>query len=417
VTSLPATRAEVAPPVVAPPPGNPRFPLFDSLRAIAAISILVLHTASLSGVSQHAFYGAVLDKLHVGVTVFFVLSGFLLYRPFFRARYYGVEAPRIRDYARRRLLRLVPAYWVALTVTALALQLPAVLSGRFWVYYSFLQVYAKVDVLGGLPQAWSLAVEASFYAALPLYVVAMRRLSRGWSARAHVRTDISFLAIMGLAALGARQLTFDTSSSLPNTLAGEFDWFAIGMVLAVASVAWEMRTAEPWLVRFVARRPGVCWLAALAAFLAIGTVVQPHRAILPEFTPVSFFFDHVLAGVVALFLVLPAVFGDRAGGWPRRVLRWRILAWLGVVSYGIFLWQRLFIDKLHDWRADAVVPGSTFPPLTAASLVLTVGAAALSYYVIERPILRYKDPPGRRRPAVPRAVRRERPIDPVRTAD
>jgi peptidoglycan/LPS O-acetylase OafA/YrhL len=113
-----------------------------------------------------------------------------------------------------------------------------------------------------------------------------------------------------------------------------------------------------------------------------------------------------------VFLVLPAVFGDSEGGVPRRVLRMRALGWLGLVSYGIFLWQGAFITKLHDWGVeDAVLNHTGFITLTVTAFAATVAAAALSYYLVERPLLRFKDPPGRRRPV--KAPPRQ---EPARTA-
>ena len=60
------------------------------------------------------------------MTVFFVLSGFLLYRPFLAADLDGLRPVALRDYARRGVLRIVPAYWLALTVIALWLNLDEV---------------------------------------------------------------------------------------------------------------------------------------------------------------------------------------------------------------------------------------------------------------------------------------------------
>jgi len=79
-----------------------RFPLFDSLRAIAAISVLLFHAALfrlLHVASPLRPYTAHLD---VGVTIFFMISGFLLYRPFVRARLQGEESPHVPAYAWRR---------------------------------------------------------------------------------------------------------------------------------------------------------------------------------------------------------------------------------------------------------------------------------------------------------------------------
>ena len=92
------------PAAVAPPPGNPRFPLVDGVRAIAAVSVLVFHATVTSSLPRTYVY-----QFASGVPIFFLLSGFLLYRPFVAARLGGRRKIRARDFARRRLLRIVPA--------------------------------------------------------------------------------------------------------------------------------------------------------------------------------------------------------------------------------------------------------------------------------------------------------------------
>src|ERR1700748_2465920 len=87
------------PEALAPPPGNPRFPLLDPLRAVAALSIVATHTAGLSGFNSKHAPGAWTARLDCGVAIFFVLSGFLLYRPFAAARLGGrprARVPRLR---------------------------------------------------------------------------------------------------------------------------------------------------------------------------------------------------------------------------------------------------------------------------------------------------------------------------------
>jgi peptidoglycan/LPS O-acetylase OafA/YrhL len=114
--ALPSDRS----PAVAPPPGNPRFPLFDSLRGIAVLAVVIFHVAFITGALNVRVAGDVLGVLgDVGVVLFFVISGFLLYRPFVAARAHGRRPPDPVRYARRRALRIVPAYWVALTVLAI----------------------------------------------------------------------------------------------------------------------------------------------------------------------------------------------------------------------------------------------------------------------------------------------------------
>src|SRR6185503_16362777 len=92
-----------------------RFPLFDSLRAIAALMVLCSHTASFGGVVHEGdavrpFVG----QFAVAVPIFLAISGFLLYRPFTVARIRRGELPSVKAYGWRRLLRIIPAYWVAL---------------------------------------------------------------------------------------------------------------------------------------------------------------------------------------------------------------------------------------------------------------------------------------------------------------
>src|SRR3954462_4372935 len=132
-----------------------RFPLMDSLRAIAVVAVLLTHASYFVAQSGTDFLMHI--RFDMGVTIFFVISGFLIYRPWVRARLRGEPSPLVRVYAWRRFLRIVPGYWVALTVVTLAIGLTGLFtwSGAA-VYYGFLQVYFPSRVAGGLTQAWSL---------------------------------------------------------------------------------------------------------------------------------------------------------------------------------------------------------------------------------------------------------------------
>ena len=139
-----------------------RYPLIDGLRAVAAIGVLLTHSAISSGLVTSGATGfRYAQRLEVGVTIFFVISGFVLYRPFLLAR---VDVPR---YAWRRALRIVPAYWIALTVAALVLGRPEVWSHPL-AFYGFGQIYSRPTLPGGLIQAWTLDIEAVSYTHLTL---------------------------------------------------------------------------------------------------------------------------------------------------------------------------------------------------------------------------------------------------------
>src|SRR5919206_3059669 len=98
--------------------GGRRTAGLDGLRAVAALSVLCFH-AWLYGfehpysVTRDSVFDRVVFEFRLGLVFFFVLSGFLLYRAFARAALSGERRVDVRRYARRRVARIVPAYWVA----------------------------------------------------------------------------------------------------------------------------------------------------------------------------------------------------------------------------------------------------------------------------------------------------------------
>src|SRR5207302_4635059 len=117
------------------------FPAFDGLRAVAALLIVVVHTAFTSGFTDRSGrWGPLTARAEIGVAAFFLISGFLLYRPFVNARLAGKPGPSLREFARRRFLRIFPLYWVVLTVVAV-LGEAHIHGSQGWVlHYSLLQV-------------------------------------------------------------------------------------------------------------------------------------------------------------------------------------------------------------------------------------------------------------------------------------
>jgi peptidoglycan/LPS O-acetylase OafA/YrhL len=193
-----APPASAPSPALTPPPGNPRFALFDSLRGIAVLAVVVFHAFLVCGSLERRVIGDAAGVLGShGPIVFFAISGFLLYRPWVAAR--AAQAPPLRalGYARRRALRILPAYWTALTVLAIYPGISGVFSGDWWRYYLFLQLYDGDTLSRAIPVAWTLCVEVSFYAALPLWAAGMRALSAGRPA--WLRGEIGALALVAVA--------------------------------------------------------------------------------------------------------------------------------------------------------------------------------------------------------------------------
>jgi peptidoglycan/LPS O-acetylase OafA/YrhL len=162
------------------------------------------------------------------------------------------------------------------------------------------------------------------------------------------------------------------------------------MALAVGSAYLHGAGREPAVVRFVARRPWAFWLAAAGLFVLLSKGLGFPRTGLVSLTTAQVVAEYVLEGAIALCLLLPAVFGDRAGGWPRRVLAHRRLAWLGLISYGVFLWHLPIAVELAGKGAGGWLPIGRFLSLTLITAAVAIPAAAASYYVVERPLLRLK---------------------------
>ena len=346
-----------------------RLPYVDSLRAIAALSVLGFHAAFVLDEVGGAGLGPWLAELDVGVVLFFAISGFLLYRPFVVARLEGAPLPSLRDYARRRVLRIVPAYWVVLTVIVVTVGREGVFTAEgIPTYYGFLQSLRPETVTGGIAQAWTLGVELSFYAVLPLLALAARRLGSEWALLAAL-----FAGSVAFKAVAAAIADPDGPAYLPLliSLPAQLDHFVVGMALAVVS-AGGGGEAE----RLVERAPWLPWLGAAAAFALLGADLGAGGAVARELT------DHALQSVVALGLLLPAVLGAaRGGGWVRRLLGRPELAWAGMVSYGVYLWH---LDVLRELDASGL-PG---PAVVALGLALSLGLGAASWYGIERRFVR-----------------------------
>jgi peptidoglycan/LPS O-acetylase OafA/YrhL len=379
-----------APDAVAPPPHHPRFPLLDGMRAIAVLSVVVVHVSFFAAPGTVPIPRALMH-LNIGVTVFFLISGFLLYRPFIAHRARGAPPPAIATYAKRRALRIFPAYWAALTILTVLPGVVGVANGDWLSQYSLTFLIGTSHDAGscaarldcGLSQTWSLVVELTFYIALPLWFLISERLSRARAGAGWVARELGLLAVLAAVSVflhfgsGAR----DVETLAGGTLLGYWLWFATGMALAIASVALEGRRPPAW-ASLIARRPELSWIAAAVVYGVVCAVLPPTFFLLEDGQQLT---AHVLFALVALLLMLPAVFGDRAGGLPRALLASPAVAWLGLISYGIFLWHYVIALELGSGGS-----GLGFWPLLGATSGLAVMAAAISYYLLERPILRLK---------------------------
>jgi peptidoglycan/LPS O-acetylase OafA/YrhL len=382
-----------------------RFPLLDSLRAVAALIILCAHVVAPAG-GRDGSLAPYLNRLAVGIAVFFVISAFLLYRPFVRARIDGANRPGVAAYAWGRFLRIVPPFWAALAISTLWLGLGGVFTLRgLPTYFGFGQIYWNDTVLGGIAVAWSLCVEVSFYVFLPLFAAAMWRIPAA-DRSGRIRSELAVVGALFAASVGWKMLVGWTAlhehSAFVLSLPSYLDWFAAGMALAVVSVWLEHREGQPLPLRVIDRHPGLCWLAALAFFWTVSTQIVPDGGFQrPD--DAGYVPEHLFYLLVAVSLFLPAVFGDPARGLlRRRVLANPVLLYLGLISYGIFLWHLPVIEQLKRWDLGSVDVLHPYVVWPAVTLAITAAIATVSWYVLERPALSLKRLVGPRHEPQPR---------------
>jgi peptidoglycan/LPS O-acetylase OafA/YrhL len=309
-----------------------------------------------------------------------------------RARLADWEPPSALAFGWRRFLRIMPAYWVALTLISLWLGISYVFSVHgLWTYYGLLQVYQPGWAVGGLPQAWTLCVEVVFYAALPLWGALMARL-RASSNAAKIRQELlgclllfaaSFVYKVLITATGAIEGPGGIPHQL-NTLTF-LDDFAIGMSLGVLSAWYEGRRDLPRALRLHDRYPGISWGLALAALGVTSLAVGVFGKVAANISGPEYVTRHYLLAMIGVGLLMPALFGDPSRGLVRRVLASRVLTYLGMISYGVYLWHFAVLVQLERWGFGEVAAKTGqwiwFPAALAGGVLI----ATLSWFLVEKP--------------------------------
>jgi peptidoglycan/LPS O-acetylase OafA/YrhL len=398
-TTPPVAAAGTAPDVVSPPPLHPRFPLTVGMRGIPAIAIIVGHawffTGGFGGFTE-SLPNRAMVRMDGLVALFFLLSAFLLYRPMIAHRTDGPPPPRIADYAKRRFIRLYPAYWVALTAFAAFVGIYGVFSPNWWAFYSltdFLHLPLHdvcppdKELLCGLPQSWTLGVDMTFYVLLPFYAALTGLLARGHRTRVWVRRELVLLAVIGLGSLllGGPPFELRSEEWFRFSALGHLYWFALGLGLAVVSVL-DWKTSLPRAVRWAAERPLACWGAAAAIYVFTVFAFYPSPFIIAPFRDEwTYNWLNLIQGVAAILLFIPAVFANPNRGLPNRILGHPALMWVGLISYGLLLWNVTIAVLLGNSGA-----GEGYWTVLILGSLLTIPLAAASYYLIERPLMKFK---------------------------
>jgi peptidoglycan/LPS O-acetylase OafA/YrhL len=333
-----------------------RVDSLTGIRAVAAILVVLTHAAYTTGRYTHGYVGLIYSRMEIGVPIFFVLSGFLLFSPWVRASAAsrdsasaeGKDGPSVRRYAWHRVRRIMPAYVVTVLAAYLLYHFRTAgpNPGHTWLglfrNLTFTQIYTDDYLFSylhqGLTQMWSLAVEVAFYVALPvlawlLLVVLCRRQWR------------PLLLMIGLAVVAcltpAWLVLVHTTDWLPDGarlwLPTYLAWFVGGMMLAVLR---EMGFRAYALV---------CVPLALVCYLIASTPIAGAPTTSPSelregLAKAAFY------AVIATLAVAPLALGNQ--GWYAQVMASRPMVFLGEISYEIFLihlvtMELVMVEILH----------------------------------------------------------------------
>jgi peptidoglycan/LPS O-acetylase OafA/YrhL len=356
-----------------------RMASIDGLRGIAALSVFVFHgwlyTMPEPSASHRSSVGDyVAHELRLGLVLFFVLSGFLLSRPWFAAALDERRPPDLRRYLRARLARIAPAYYVTLigSIGLLwglsgtpGLRLPP--ASELPLFFVFAQNTSPSSVMKLNPPMWSLAVEVSFYALLPLI---------GWLAvRLPARRRAQALIPLALLALGIAwnwwTAGLGMGMTFSKTLVAMLPYFALGMLAALAlhgrvpGAATRRTMIALGLTCVVADAGAKATLAAAG----IGTA---------DATTYLLVMRDVLSA-----LGFSAIVGAIAAAPQRRLLGSRPLAAMGTISYGFYLWH---VPVLMFLRGHGLLP---LDPVLGMLVAIgpAIAVSALSWFALERPII------------------------------
>lgn len=301
----------------------------DGLRCIAILCVLLYHINGYA-VAKTPFphdTTAETDRLcrifaegHVGVQLFFVISGFILALPFARQHIAGGRPVRVRDYLLRRLIRLEPPYLIALSImTALAVLVHGERLRDLLPHFLASAVYGHYFLYGRgsdiLPVAWSLEIEAQFYLLAPL-LAAVFRLPTPSLRRAAI--------LLAIVTAGSLQSLADYPAHSPMhgwTILSAAHWFLAGFFLADCQVSGEL---EP------GRRQAAWDAVGCAAWIAVFFVVQQRICL------------HVLGPLLTL-LAYAAAF---KGSHTRRLLSHPAVYIVGGMCYTIYLYHGVLIAML-----------------------------------------------------------------------
>ncbi|MBK8337377.1 MAG: acyltransferase [Sterolibacteriaceae bacterium] len=371
---------------------NQQMPVLTGIRGWAALWVLLYHAWGQSGskpiiLGSDAF-GADLTPFFrmggAGVTVFFVLSGFLLSLPFAAWQAGLRDKPTTGAYLMRRVARVFPAYYAQLAVliliSAIDLGWSAVPNAGDMCRH--LLMLFMPPPLGMEPMNlvwWTLPIEFSFYLVLPIVAVLLHSDRWPWLLASVLTSMIvwRYFAVTWLADSSIQARVY-AAYQLP----GSMDSFGFGMLASILHV--KRKTMLVWL-----RRPACLELATLLGVaVLVGAIYWLHYGGKGYWsnTPIFYLWTPALSlGITAIVLA-----GTGGGRIASLLFANRFMVYAGLVSYSVYLWHFPILVWMKSQPFVQSVADHRLAVLLLAGMPTTLAVASISYLLVERPCLRLR---------------------------
>ena len=401
--------------------------VLDGVRALAILTVVFYHLSVKSGVATIPWLDphivAIIYTGYGGVTLFFVLSGFLLFLPYIKSLLFDNGWPSVRMFYLRRILRIVPAYYLSLFLIVLLAQ-PVYLQPDHWkellLFLTFTMDFSQKTFQQLNSPFWSLAVEWQFYMLLPWLALALRFVVQRGSLKRRVWTLV--LCLCGVMAWGiatryagyyitnhptenfgipsialkvARALLYGCGG--PG-LHGKFlEDFAIGMLAALCYIMASNTPSGKW--NTILRRLSPVFLVSSILWLAVMAFWNSELLVPPSSDPFAVFLYGNAYNTFHEFglalgygsLVLAVLFG---GFILKRIFEWSLLRWIGVVSFSMYLWHNPILLPFANAMAPFIQNWSPFRVFCLNLLWVIIAVPSFSflgYVLIEKPFMRISD--------------------------
>jgi peptidoglycan/LPS O-acetylase OafA/YrhL len=377
--------------MAAKPRDGEHLGVLDGLRGLAIVLVVLAHSGQM-GYRPGFDLGPIrvgIQSLTVGgslgVEMFFYLSGFVLFLPYARAMVEGTALPTLGHFIDRRVMKIVPSFYLVVIVSGLFLYQAAAavpdVPREIFRHLAFVFPFWHDSLYSISSPLWSLGIEVQFYVLFPAIAACMRRRP--------LQTFAALVVIGESFRLWLASVGYNNDMYWVPQLPGQIDIFGLGMISAYGYLRFRAH-------RFDGRVSAIATVLAAASFVVGAIMVNNLYDVTVAYGTGAHFAWHndhrLLFGVVMAVLTLSSLFARAS--W-RAIVANPILVWFSVISYNLYLWHVPIKSQCEQTGfpcSSIPAPWSVDPNWSFhyfwAYIVLSVGVAALVTYGIERPLQR-----------------------------